>query len=158
MQRWPRWKPAYVNMLCLPRWRGQCRCGFFPQPIPRSIFGEYCRIYWTLLTLTMSWRFFYWGFVLWRQITDGEVVLSVENGHPMLQKVSATGCLVTALIAAFLSVTPGSPLLATSYAMAIFGWDGPFISRLKFYCLAYFIAVLMPCQCGASQVFLKLSK
>ncbi|GMH39913.1 hypothetical protein BSKO_07817 [Bryopsis sp. KO-2023] len=57
-------------------------------------------------------------------VTDGETVVRVANGVPMLQKVTATGCSVTALIAAFVSTSPENPLLSTAHALSIFGLAG----------------------------------
>lgn len=55
-------------------------------------------------------------------VTDGTRTLLVENGHPLLQKVTATGCSVTALIAAFVAVAgPEQALEATAHALAYFG-------------------------------------
>lgn len=55
------------------------------------------------------------------QVTDGVTVMGVSNGHPILQKISAAGCLVTAIIAGFVSMNEGPPLLAACYAMGVFG-------------------------------------
>lgn len=55
-------------------------------------------------------------------VTDGTTTLLVRNGHPLLQKVTATGCSVTALIAAFVAVAgPDRALEATAHALAYFG-------------------------------------
>ncbi|CAA6662564.1 unnamed protein product [Spirodela intermedia] len=57
-------------------------------------------------------------------VTDGKQVMAVTNGVPMLQKITATGCAVTALIAAFVAVTPQRALQATACALAVFGLAG----------------------------------
>lgn len=54
-------------------------------------------------------------------ITDGEIVVGAWNGVPMLQKITATGCAVTALIAAFITVEPSNTFGATACALSIFG-------------------------------------
>jgi hydroxyethylthiazole kinase len=54
-------------------------------------------------------------------VTDGSAVLGVSNGVEMLTRITATGCSVTALAAAFLAVAPGEPLMATAAALAVFG-------------------------------------
>ncbi|XVE81464.1 hypothetical protein DITRI_Ditri15bG0066200 [Diplodiscus trichospermus] len=54
-------------------------------------------------------------------ITDGNQVVGAQNGVPMMQKITATGCAVTALIAAFVAVDPSHPLEATASALAVFG-------------------------------------
>ena len=56
------------------------------------------------------------------QITDGTDVLRVSNGVPMLTLITATGCSVTALIAAFVAAAPAEQRLhATAHALAVFG-------------------------------------
>ncbi|XP_042384733.1 hydroxyethylthiazole kinase-like [Zingiber officinale] len=54
-------------------------------------------------------------------ITDGKKVIAAKNGVAMLQKITATGCTVTALIAAFVAVEPSNPLEATACALSVFG-------------------------------------
>ncbi|KAF9606718.1 hypothetical protein IFM89_028094 [Coptis chinensis] len=57
-------------------------------------------------------------------ITDGKRVVGVHNGVPMMQRDYATGCAVTALIAAFLAADPLRPFEATASALSIFGVAG----------------------------------
>ncbi|TVU20895.1 hypothetical protein EJB05_30496, partial [Eragrostis curvula] len=57
-------------------------------------------------------------------ITDGKQVVGASNGVPMMQKITATGCAVTALIAAFVAVEPSDALVAAACALAIFGLAG----------------------------------
>lgn len=57
-------------------------------------------------------------------ITDGKQVIGASNGVPMLQKITATGCAVTALIAAFVGADPSDALVASACALAIFGLAG----------------------------------
>lgn len=38
-------------------------------------------------------------------ITDGQRMVTVSNGHPMLSKVTGTGCMTTSLVGAFAGVT-----------------------------------------------------
>lgn len=54
-------------------------------------------------------------------ITDGERVVGAKNGVAMLQKITATGCSVTALIAAFVAIHPSQPFEATATALSVFG-------------------------------------
>lgn len=56
-------------------------------------------------------------------VTDGEQVVRVANGHPLMTRVTGLGCSATAVIAAFLAVHP-DPLEATAYGLAIFGLAG----------------------------------
>ena len=57
-------------------------------------------------------------------ITDGEQVISVRNGVAMMQKITAAGCAVTALIAAFVRVYPSDALAAAACALVIFRLAG----------------------------------
>mmetsp|Transcript_9122 Transcript_9122/g.26166 ORF Transcript_9122/g.26166 Transcript_9122/m.26166 type:complete len:279 (-) Transcript_9122:174-1010(-) len=58
-------------------------------------------------------------------VTDGSRVLAVKNGVPMLCDITATGCSVTALIAALVAANTDDPLHATAAALAVFGWAAP---------------------------------
>lgn len=57
-------------------------------------------------------------------ITDGKRVLGVRNGVALMQRIAATGCAVTALIAAFVSVNKSRPLESAAFALALFGLSG----------------------------------
>lgn len=54
-------------------------------------------------------------------VTDGQRVVGVQNGVAMLQKITATGCSVTALIAAFVAIDPLHVVEATASALSLFG-------------------------------------
>jgi hydroxyethylthiazole kinase len=54
-------------------------------------------------------------------VTDGVRVIRVSAGHPSMQQITATGCTVTAVIAAFLAAGPGDQLMATAHALCIYG-------------------------------------
>lgn len=55
------------------------------------------------------------------QVTDGNRIIAVDNGTPMLTRITATGCAVTAMVAAYVAVAQSEPLLATAHALAVFG-------------------------------------
>ncbi len=55
------------------------------------------------------------------QITDGKSVVKVSNGNAMMTKITAGGCSVTAVACAFITAAPEEPLLATVFALAVFG-------------------------------------
>ncbi|XP_058182130.1 hydroxyethylthiazole kinase [Rhododendron vialii] len=57
-------------------------------------------------------------------VTDGQRVVGAQNGVAMMQKITATGCSVTALIAAFVAVDPLYAFEATATALSIFGIAG----------------------------------
>jgi len=56
-------------------------------------------------------------------VTDGQRVLRVANGHPLMPFVTGTGCAATALIGAFAAVDD-DPVTATATALAYFGLAG----------------------------------
>ncbi|VVB07293.1 unnamed protein product [Arabis nemorensis] len=57
-------------------------------------------------------------------VTDGKRVIGVRNGTKMMQKITATGCSLAGLIAAFLAIDSLQPLEATVSAMSVFGIAG----------------------------------
>jgi len=65
------------------------------------------------------------------QATDGQRVLRVSNGHPTMQLITATGCTLTAVMAAFLATNAPDPLLAAAHAMAIYGCAYMFSLKVK---------------------------
>jgi hydroxyethylthiazole kinase len=56
-------------------------------------------------------------------ITDGQRILRVANGHPLMASVTGTGCGATALIGAFAGVDP-DPVSAAATALAYYGLAG----------------------------------
>ena len=57
------------------------------------------------------------------RIADGAQRVEIENGHPLMAKVTAMGCAASALNAAFLAVE-SDPFLATAAALLCFGVAG----------------------------------
>jgi hydroxyethylthiazole kinase len=47
-------------------------------------------------------------------LSDGKTVLAVDNGHPLMARITGSGCVATALIAAFLTVNPNRLAAALS--------------------------------------------
>lgn len=65
-------------------------------------------------------------------ISDGETAYLIQNGHPMMSKVSGTGCMLSALVGAYISANPDELLLATATAVAAMGVAGQVaFERLK---------------------------
>ncbi len=56
-------------------------------------------------------------------VTDGSRTLQVSNGHPLMARITGTGCTATALIGAFHAVE-GDPVHAAAGALAFFGLAG----------------------------------
>ncbi|MFL5958872.1 MAG: hydroxyethylthiazole kinase [Gaiellaceae bacterium] len=54
-------------------------------------------------------------------VSDGERVLNVANGHPLLAQVTGTGCISSALTGCFLAAKPEEPLEAAAEALAALG-------------------------------------
>jgi hydroxyethylthiazole kinase len=61
-------------------------------------------------------------------VTDGRRTLRIANGHPLMGRVSGTGCAATAIMGAFLAVEP-DPLRAAASALAYFGLAGEMAAR-----------------------------
>jgi hydroxyethylthiazole kinase len=61
-------------------------------------------------------------------VTDGARVVRVANGHPLMGRVTGTGCAATVTIGAFLAVDP-DPVSATATALAYFGLAGEVAAR-----------------------------
>jgi len=56
-------------------------------------------------------------------ITDGKRVVRVANGHPLMARVTGTGCGATAILGAFAGVDP-DPVSAAATALAFYGLAG----------------------------------
>ena len=56
-------------------------------------------------------------------VTDGRDILLVSNGHPMMGRISGTGCMAASVIGAF-TAAASDPLRATAGAFAAFGIAG----------------------------------
>jgi hydroxyethylthiazole kinase len=54
-------------------------------------------------------------------VSDGERVLAVANGHPLLAGVTGTGCISSALTGCFLAAKPDAPLEAAAEALGALG-------------------------------------
>lgn len=63
-------------------------------------------------------------------VTDGRQTVRLVGGHPLMTKVTGLGCTATALVGAFLAVSP-DPLAATAHAMAVMGCAGPWPPRAR---------------------------
>jgi hydroxyethylthiazole kinase len=57
-------------------------------------------------------------------VSDGDLIVGVENGHELLGAVSGTGCMATAITGCFLAVKPDAPLDAAAEGLAAFGVAG----------------------------------
>ena len=57
-------------------------------------------------------------------VADGERVLAVSNGDPLLATVTGTGCMSSAITGCFVAVKPTAPLEAAAEALAAFGVAG----------------------------------
>jgi hydroxyethylthiazole kinase len=56
-------------------------------------------------------------------VSDGDRVADVLNGHPLMGRITGSGCMATAIVGAFLAVEP-DPFLAGVEAMIAFGVAG----------------------------------
>jgi hydroxyethylthiazole kinase len=56
-------------------------------------------------------------------LSDGETVIAIENGHPLMARTTGSGCVATAIIAAFLPISSSSFSAAVS-AMVVMDLAG----------------------------------
>jgi len=75
-------------------------------------------------------------------ITDGNRVFLVKNGHPIMTKVTGTGCGLTAVTAAFCAVAKGALLEATTAAFAFYGLCGDLAIKISDKPGSFFVAFL----------------
>lgn len=57
-------------------------------------------------------------------VVKGTKMISIENGHSLMPKVTGMGCTATALIGAFCAANPDTPFEATAAAMVTMGIAG----------------------------------
>jgi hydroxyethylthiazole kinase len=57
-------------------------------------------------------------------VSDGETVLAIQNGHPLMATITGTGCMSSALTGCFLAVNRDAPLDAAAEALVAFGVAG----------------------------------
>ena len=57
-------------------------------------------------------------------VTDGKTAYAVRNGTPALSRISGTGCMLSAVTAAFCAANPGDPLRAAAAAVCAMGLCG----------------------------------
>jgi hydroxyethylthiazole kinase len=63
-------------------------------------------------------------------VTDGPGVLRVRNGHPLMGRITGSGCTATTMIGAFCAVNPDA-LEATAGALAFYGIAGDHAARVS---------------------------
>lgn len=61
-------------------------------------------------------------------VTDGGRVARIHNGHPMMRSVTGTGCMSTAVVAAYVAVDQDH-VIGAAAALAAFGLAGEIASR-----------------------------
>ncbi|MBP3729548.1 MAG: hydroxyethylthiazole kinase [Lachnospiraceae bacterium] len=57
-------------------------------------------------------------------ITDGERVCLIRNGHPMMSRITGTGCMLSAMTTAYITANPAHPFEAVCAATAAMGLAG----------------------------------
>ena len=57
-------------------------------------------------------------------VTDGRKTVQIQNGHPMMCRVTGTGCQLSALMAAFVAANPGQRLEGAAAAVCAMGLCG----------------------------------
>jgi hydroxyethylthiazole kinase len=61
-------------------------------------------------------------------VTNGERVLRIHNGHPMMGKITGSGCAATSVIGSFLAVEK-DPVIAAATALAYYGIAGEMAAK-----------------------------
>ena len=62
-------------------------------------------------------------------VADGRQAFCIRNGHPMMSRVTGTGCQLSALTAAFCAANPARPLEAAAAAVCAMGLAGEIAHR-----------------------------
>jgi hydroxyethylthiazole kinase len=57
-------------------------------------------------------------------VADGKKAYIIRNGHPMMGRITGTGCMLTALIGAYVCANPDQALEATAAAVCLMGLAG----------------------------------
>jgi len=57
-------------------------------------------------------------------VSDGDTVVAIANGHPLLASITGTGCMSSAVTGCFLAAKPEAPLEAAAEALVAFGVAG----------------------------------
>ena len=62
-------------------------------------------------------------------VSDGDAVIAIANGDPLMATVTGTGCMSSALTGCFLAVNPDAPFSAAAEALVAFGVAGEDAAR-----------------------------
>lgn len=57
-------------------------------------------------------------------VADSQVAFAVRNGHPMMSKITGSGCMLSAMMTAYLTANPEDPLKACLAAVCAMGLCG----------------------------------
>ena len=57
-------------------------------------------------------------------VVDGKQAYVIQNGHPMMSKVTGTGCMLSAMMSAYLTANQDAPLQAAAAAVCAMGIAG----------------------------------
>lgn len=57
-------------------------------------------------------------------VADSQQALVIRNGHPMMSRITGTGCMLTTVIGSYCGANPGDLLLATAAAVSCMGLCG----------------------------------
>lgn len=62
-------------------------------------------------------------------ITDGVNSCSLEGGHPLMARITGSGCMLDGILAAHLAVKQETPFWSSVYALASFGYCGELAAK-----------------------------
>lgn len=75
-------------------------------------------------------------------VTDGHRVFRIGNGHPLMARVTGTGCGLSAVTGAFCATTPNEPLTAVAAAFGFYGLCGEVAALVSDKPGSFFVAFL----------------
>lgn len=87
-------------------------------------------------------------------VTDGDRIVRISNGSEFFCRVTGAGCAVTGILAAFLSVAPEDPVIASASALSYFGVAGE-IAEKKCGGPGTFIPCFLDALCNVTPEHLK---
>ena len=65
-------------------------------------------------------------------VSDEKETFVIRNGHPMMAKITGTGCMLSCVVGSFVGANPEDPATATAYAIASYGICGELaFARMK---------------------------
>lgn len=62
-------------------------------------------------------------------VSDAETTYAVRNGHPLMGRITGSGCMLSGVVAAYIAANPAERLEAAAAAVSMFGLAGELAAR-----------------------------